>query len=151
MRLLFSALSGGLFGLGLSISGMTDTARVQGWLDLAGNWDPTLAFVLAGAILPMLVAWRIAARRGTAALGDPIPAMPSPVIDARLAGGSAIFGAGWALVGLCPGPALAILGFGGAPALLFVAGMVAGMLGWRLASRPAGALFGTLRPAFRAQ
>ena len=63
MRHLVSAISGGLFGLGLLISGMTDTAKVQGWLDLFGQWDPTLAFVLGGAILPMLLAWRVAARR----------------------------------------------------------------------------------------
>lgn len=134
MRLLFSAAAGGLFGLGLFISGMTDTARVQGWLDLFGAWDPTLAFVLVGAIIPMFIAWRIAARRPRALLGDAIPALPSQVIDAKLLGGSALFGIGWALVGLCPGPALAVLGFGGQGAVIFAGAMALGMVGWRWAS-----------------
>ncbi len=102
MRSVISAASGALFGLGLLVSGMTDTAKVQGWLDIAGDWDPTLAFVLGGAILPMLLAWRIAARRRTAISGEPIPAMPAQVIDTRLIGGSALFGAGWALAGFAP-------------------------------------------------
>ncbi|MGX9355324.1 DUF6691 family protein [Roseobacteraceae bacterium S113] len=121
-------LIGGLFGLGLTISGMTDTAKVQGWLDLFGAWDPTLAFVLGGAILPMLVAWRIAAKQQTAMLGGPIPDPQDRTLDARLLGGSALFGFGWALVGLCPGPALAVLSYGGGDAGLFVAAMIAGML-----------------------
>ncbi len=142
MRLFFSTISGGLFGLGLFVSGMTDTARVQGWLDLFGAWDPTLAFVLAGAILPMLVAWRIAARRRYAVLGDRIPAMPEQVLDAPLIGGSALFGAGWAIVGLCPGPAIAILGYGGRHGLVFFAAMALGMLGHRWASSMPGTFAG---------
>jgi len=133
MRLLFSAFSGGLFGLGLFVSGMTDTARVQGWLDLFGDWDPTLAFVLGGAVLPMVLAWRIAARRERAVLGDQLPAMPEQVLDSGLLTGSALFGIGWALVGLCPGPALAILGYGGSDALVFMGGMILGALGFALA------------------
>ncbi|MEO0487606.1 MAG: DUF6691 family protein [Pseudomonadota bacterium] len=135
MRALFALLSGALFGLGLTVSGMTDTAKVQGWLDLFGAWDPTLAFVLGGAILPMLVAWRVAAARQRAVLGTPIPAPSEPVLDARLIGGSALFGVGWAIAGLCPGPALAVLGFGGGDAWLFFAAMVAGMVIHRL-TRP---------------
>ena len=81
MRNLISAVSGGLFGLGLLISGMTDTAKVQGWLDLFGDWDPTLAFVLGGAILPMLFAWRIAARRKASVVGDAFPTLPEPLVD----------------------------------------------------------------------
>ncbi len=128
MRFLIALLAGGLFGAGLLTSGMTNTAKVQGWLDFFGAWDPTLAFVLGGAILPMLVAWQIAARRERAILGTPIPAPSEPVIDGRLIGGSALFGFGWALVGLCPGPAMAVLGFGGGPAWIFFAAMAGGMM-----------------------
>lgn len=128
MRLIVALLAGGLFGGGLLVSGMTDTAKVQGWLDIFGAWDPTLAFVLGGAILPMVIAWQIAARRDRAVLGTPIPAPSEPVIDARLFGGSALFGVGWALVGLCPGPAMAVLGFGGSPAWVFFPAMVGGMM-----------------------
>ncbi|MCU0908339.1 MAG: hypothetical protein MUF73_13040 [Rhodobacteraceae bacterium] len=110
MRSFFAFLSGGLFGAGLFVSGMTDTTRVQGWLDIFGAWDPTLAFVLGGAILPMLVAWRVAERRGTGLLGSPIPARPAPILDARLLGGSALFGMGWGLVGLCAAMIVGMIG-----------------------------------------
>lgn len=135
MRSWISAASGALFGLGLLVSGMTDTAKVQGFLDLAGNWDPTLAFVLGGAILPMIVAWRIAARRRSSAVGEPFPAMPAQTLDGRLLGGSVLFGAGWALAGFCPGPAVAALGWSGASGLTFVLAMLAGMLGLDWARR----------------
>ncbi len=128
MRHLSAAFAGGLFGAGLLLSGMTDTTRVQGWLDLFGRWDPTLAFVLGGAILPMALAWRIAVRRGAAVLGGPVPAPPPPVIDRGLVAGSLLFGTGWALAGLCPGPAMASSGFGGAPGLVFLLSMIAGMI-----------------------
>ncbi|WP_147126005.1 DUF6691 family protein [Shimia ponticola] len=131
MRLVIALISGALFGLGLTVSGMTNTAKVQGWLDFFGAWDPTLAFVLGGAILPMLVAWRIAERRKVAVLGSPIPAKPDPVLDRNLIVGSAFFGVGWALVGLCPGPAIAVLGYGGGNALLFFFAMLIGMAGYR--------------------
>ncbi|RJL18571.1 DUF6691 family protein [Paracoccus siganidrum] len=125
--LIFAALAGALFGVGLLVSGMTDPARVRGWLDVFGAWDPTLGFVLTGAILPMAAAWRIAARRTRAHTGRPMPAPPAAIIDARLLGGAAIFGLGWGLSGLCPGPAMASIGFGGVPVLIFLAAMVAGM------------------------
>ncbi len=128
MRGLISLLSGGLFGLGLLVSGMTDTTRVQGWLDIFGAWDPTLAFVLGGAILPMAVAWRVAARRAAPLVGGAFPPPPSGGITPRLAIGSLIFGAGWGLAGLCPGPAFASLSFGGWEGLAFAAAMLAGML-----------------------
>ena len=132
-RIAFAALSGAIFGLGLLLSGMTDTTRVQGWLDVFGDWDPTLAFVMGGAILPMAVAWRMAARRRIALLGDPIPfvATPNPngtKVDSPLVLGSVLFGAGWGLAGLCPGPALASLGWGGAGGAVFLIAMVAGMV-----------------------
>jgi len=131
MRLLLAFLSGGLFGLGLLLSGMTDTTKVQGWLDIFGDWDPTLAFVLGGAIMPMAVAWQVVARRNRASqrafTGAPFPAQPNPKVTPDLAIGSVLFGAGWGLAGLCPGPALASLSFGGWEGLLFLAAMIVGM------------------------
>lgn len=127
-RNLFAAAAGGLFGLGLMVSGMTDTTKVQGWLDVFGDWDPTLAFVMGGAILPMLIAWQVAERRRRSFVGTPIPARPEPRIGRDLIVGSALFGAGWGLSGLCPGPALAALSYNGLGGVVFVAAMVAGML-----------------------
>ena len=128
MRWVTAFAAGGLFGAGLVVSGMVDTRRVQGWLDFLGAWDPTLAFVMAGAILPMAVAWMVAARQGRSLLGTPIPARMSAVITRDLILGSSLFGAGWALAGLCPGPAMAVLGFAGVPGLVFLLAMGAGML-----------------------
>lgn len=127
MRALFAFLSGGLFGTGLLVSGMVDTRKVQGWLDLFGDWDPTLAFVLGGAVVPMFFAWRLAEGRRPA-LGGFFPPKPPMKLDRSLAIGSVLFGMGWGLVGLCPGPALASLTFGGIEGLVFLAAMVAGML-----------------------
>ena len=128
MRAVFAGLAGGLFGMGLVISGMTNTRKVQGWLDLFGVWDPTLAFVLGGAIIPMAIAWRLAARRREAVLGGPIPAPSNAEITPRLAIGSALFGIGWGLSGLCPGPSLASLSFGGWQGALFFIAMCAAMM-----------------------
>lgn len=128
MRLLIAALSGGLFGAGLHLSGMTDTAKVQGFLDLFGAWDPTLAFVMGGALLPMAVAWRLAVGRAPLA-GGAFPAASDAGITARLAIGSVLFGIGWGLVGLCPGPAIASLSYGGISGAIFMLAMLAGMLG----------------------
>ncbi len=127
-RNLFSALAGGLFGLGLAVSGMTDTTKVQGWLDVFGDWDPTLAFVMGGAIVPMIVAWRIAARRQTGLLGTALPLRSDPAISHNLVLGSLLFGIGWGLAGLCPGPSVAALGYGGWAGALFLLAMMAGMV-----------------------
>ena len=127
-RILIAALSGGVFGAGLMVSGMTDTNKVQGWLDVFGAWDPTLAFVLGGAILPMLVAWQMTTRRAHSLVGDPFPAKPDPRLGHNLVIGSVLFGAGWGLVGLCPGPAIASLSWGGAGGITFLLAMIAGML-----------------------
>lgn len=129
MRLMASAAAGGLFGAGLLVSGMTDTTKVQGWLDVFGAWDATLAFVMAGAILPMALAWRVAGRMYHPVLGGPFPEAPRREVGPKLVLGSVLFGMGWALAGLCPGPALASLGFGGAGGLVFLLAMVAGMVG----------------------
>lgn len=126
MRNLIAALSGGLFGAGLMISGMTDPRKVQGWLDIFGNWDATLAFVMGGAILPMAIAWRLT--RGRRPLtGGSFPAPPEPRLGHNLVIGSILFGMGWGLAGLCPGPAIASLSYNGPGVWLFTAAMVAGM------------------------
>jgi uncharacterized membrane protein YedE/YeeE len=127
MRPVFAFLAGGLFGAGLLISGMTDTRKVQGWLDIFGDWDPTLAFVMGGAIIPMAIAWRLAARRTTALLGNSFPPPPEPRLGRNLVIGSVMFGMGWGLVGLCPGPVIASLRAGGCEGFVFLIAMLAGM------------------------
>ena len=127
MRALFAFLAGALFGTGLLISGMTDTTKVQGWLDIFGDWDPTLAFVLGGAIIPMAIAWRFTTNRRPQ-LGGSFPAPPEPRLGRNLIIGSTLFGAGWGLAGLCPGPAMASLSYGGFGGVLFLVAMIAGML-----------------------
>ena len=126
MRLFFAFVAGGLFGAGLFISGMTDTAKVQGWLDVFGDWDPTLAFVMGGAILPMAIAWRLTRGRKPLAGGD-FPDKTAPAVSRTLVLGSAMFGAGWGLAGLCPGPSIASLSYGGVWHWVFAAAMLAGM------------------------
>ncbi len=126
MRIIIALLSGALFGSGLFVSGMTDTTKVQGWLDVFGAWDPTLAFVMGGAILPMAIAWRLTLDRKPMAGGE-FPALPRPELDHRLIIGSVLFGAGWGLAGLCPGPAVASLSYGGIGGLVFMLAMLAGM------------------------
>lgn len=128
MRLIWAFLAGGLFGAGLTVSGMVDTVKVQGWLDVFGDWDPTLAFVMGGAILPMAVAWQVAARRRVAVLGGDLPLVHRREVTRDLVLGSAVFGAGWGLAGLCPGPALASASFGGWGGLVFLLAMGAGMV-----------------------
>ncbi|QFS83799.1 hypothetical protein FIU97_13710 [Roseivivax sp. THAF40] len=127
MRMVFALIAGGLFGAGLYISGMTDTAKVQGWLDVFGAWDPTLAFVMGGAIVPMAIAWQIAARRAAPVTGGSFPAPPEPRLGRNLVLGSVLFGMGWGLVGLCPGPVIASLSYGGPGVWIFLAAMLAGM------------------------
>ncbi|MFY0619142.1 DUF6691 family protein [Shimia sp.] len=125
-RLILAFVAGGLFGTGLYVSGMTDTAKVQGWLDVFGNWDPTLAFVMGGAIVPMAIAWRMTQGR-TPVVGGSFPAPSSPKLGRNLVLGSVLFGVGWGLAGLCPGPAIASLSYGGWPHWVFFAAMIAGM------------------------
>jgi uncharacterized protein len=120
-------LVGLLFGLGLCLSGMIYPAKVLGFLDLAGAWDPSLAFVMGSAVAVAFVAFRIAARRPKPFSGEPFHLPVAKTIDARLLGGSLLFGVGWGLVGLCPGPAIVDIGFLDGRAALFVACMAAGM------------------------
>ena len=127
MRLLWSFIAGGIFGAGLLISGMTDTRKVIGWLDIFGNWDPTLAFVMGGAVVVMGIAWQVAARRNSPVLGGTFPPAPEPRFGRNLVIGSVLFGMGWGLAGLCPGPAIASVFWGGTGGLVFIASMALGM------------------------
>ncbi len=116
-----------LFGLGLMLAGMTNPAKVLAFLDLAGAWDPSLALVMGGAILVGLGAFALAKRRQRTFLGGPLTLPTATAIDRRLLVGGALFGVGWGLAGLCPGPALASLGLGDSRVLVFVAAMLGGM------------------------
>jgi len=127
MQVFASLLAGLVFGLGLILSGMADPAKVLGFLDLAGAWDPSLAFVMAGAIAVGTLAFGIARRRELSLLGAQMRLPSARHIDRRLVGGSLVFGIGWGLAGFCPGPALVGLGMGEPRAVLFVAAMLAGM------------------------
>ncbi len=128
MRHIIALIAGGFFGAGLFVSGMTDTTKVQGWLDVFGAWDPTLAFVMGGAMIPMAIAWMITRRRRTPLAGGAFPPPAPRRIDRNLILGSVLFGFGWGLAGLCPGPSIASVSYGGLGNLVFIAAMVAGML-----------------------
>ncbi|AXF03383.1 MULTISPECIES: YeeE/YedE family protein [Paraburkholderia] len=128
-------LAGLLFGVGLMVSGMANPAKVLGFLDLAGRWDPSLAFVMAGAIAVGSLAFFAARRRDRSYLGLPMQLPVSTAITLRLVLGSAAFGIGWGLAGFCPGPALVALGAGYPKAVGFVAAMVAGMVVFELIER----------------
>ena len=127
MNILMALITGLVFGIGLIVAGMTNPAKVLGFLDLAGRWDPSLALVMAGAILVALPAFRIAAKRRQSLLGEPMHLPTATRIDRRLVLGSLAFGAGWGLAGFCPGPALASLATGAVQPLIFCAAMLAGM------------------------
>lgn len=132
MKAILSALAAGLvFGLGLIVSGMVNPAKVLNFLDIAGQWDPSLALVMAGAAGTVFIGYRLVLGRGKPLVAERFTLPTATRIDARLAGGAALFGVGWGLVGFCPGPALTALGTGAAPALVFTAAMLAGMAGWR--------------------
>ncbi|MEW9856467.1 DUF6691 family protein [Novosphingobium sp. M1R2S20] len=127
-KLLPPLASGLLFGMGLTVSGMTNPQRVRGFLDVFGAWDPTLAFVMIGAIVVMAVAWRMQARMMKPVFGDTFSLPDRTDLDPRLLIGAAVFGIGWGIAGLCPGPAIASLALAPSAALPFVAAMLAGML-----------------------
>jgi uncharacterized protein len=142
MLILASLLAGLVFGLGLIVSGMVDPAKILGFLDLAGRWDPSLAFVMVGAVGVGLVAFTVARRRTMSLLGAQMKLPSAHEIDQRLVIGSLTFGVGWGIVGFCPGPALVALGMGQFKALVFVIFMLAGMglfewLEGRIRVRPA--------------
>ena len=132
MRLFISFVLGLVFGVGLYVSGMTQPSKVLGFLDILGDWDPSLAFVMAGAVAVGLVAFSFARRRGRTLLGDELRLPRITEIDAPLVVGSLIFGIGWGLSGICPGPGIVDVGFLDWRALVFVVSMAAGMMIERL-------------------
>jgi uncharacterized protein len=127
MTVFTSLLAGLVFGLGLIVSGMANPAKIQGFLDLAGRWDPSLAFVMAGAIAVGVIAFAMANKRTVSLIGAEMKLPSARHIDRRLVVGSALFGIGWGVAGFCPGPGLVALGMGEAKAVVFVAAMLAGM------------------------
>lgn len=127
MQAIFIYFTGLIFGAGLCVSGMNRPEKVLGFLDLFGLWDPSLALVMVGAIGVAFFAFRIASSRQDAWLGGPMRLPTNNLIDHRLLAGSAIFGLGWGLSGVCPGPAIVDLGFLDPQAAIFVAAMLAGM------------------------
>lgn len=134
-RSLVALFAGTLFGAGLALSGMADPRRVQRFLDLLGEWDPTLAFVMAGALIPMAIAWLIQ-KRLEKPLADAHFDLPGTSrLDTKLAFGAILFGIGWGIAGLCPGPAVAGLAIAPASAAIFVVAMLAGMILERVSPR----------------
>lgn len=127
MLILTSLLAGLVFGLGLILSGMANPAKVLGFLDLAGAWDPSLALVMGGAVAVSALAFTWVRRRRVSLLGAALRLPTARTIDRRLVLGSVVFGVGWGLAGFCPGPALVTLGMGNGKALIFAAAMLAGM------------------------
>ena len=125
---LLAAASGTLFGAGLRIGGMTNPARVRGFLDIFGDWDPTLAFVMGGAVIVMAFAWAIQRRMDTPRWASSFKLPDTSDLTPKLVGGSAIFGIGWGIAGLCPGPGFAALVIEPAKAAAFVASMLGGMV-----------------------
>ena len=125
---LLAAASGTLFGAGLTIGGMTNPARVRGFLDIFGDWDPTLVFVMGGAVIVMAFAWAIQRRMDTPRWASSFKLPDTSDLTPKLLGGSAIFGIGWGIAGLCPGPGFAALVIEPAKAAAFVASMLGGMV-----------------------
>lgn len=130
--MLMGYIAGLLFGLGLAVSGMTDPARVLGFLDLAGQWDPTLMFVLGGAVVTSFFGYRLVFKRSAPMIGDRFQLPTRRDLDARLLAGSALFGIGWGLSGYCPGPAIASIGGISLPLAAMLISMV---VGWFVARR----------------
>lgn len=132
MNVIIALIAGLVFGLGLVISGMSNPSKVLNFLDLFGSFDPSLIFVMAGAVVVTFFGYRFAEGRGRPLISGELPGPPSSVVDGRLVFGAACFGVGWGLVGFCPGPALTSLTFGGLSAMLFVAAMLGGFVLARL-------------------
>jgi len=127
----FAFASGLIFGLGLILAGMANPAKVLGFLDIAGVWDPSLAFVMAGAILVGVLTFLIAKKRTQSFLGLPIQLPTNRLIDKRLVFGSALFGIGWGLAGICPGPGIVLFGAGAEKGMVFVGALILGVLVFR--------------------
>lgn len=137
MNAAFAFFSGLIFGIGLIVAGMANPAKVLGFLDLAGMWDPSLALVMAGAIAVGSVAFQFAKRRTLSLLGLSLQLPDARQIDRRLVGGSVVFGIGWGLAGICPGPGLVLLGSGELLGVVFVIAMLLGMGAFELLERDA--------------
>ncbi len=135
MRLLASYLIGLVFGIGISISGMANPAKVLNFFDVAGTWDPSLIFVMGGALAVAFIGYRLVLRRPAPVLEDAFQLPAARTIDLRLIGGSAIFGLGWGIAGFCPGGALPALGTGRVEVFVFVAAAAAGIFAARLGPR----------------
>ena len=127
LKMLVNLFAGVLFGLGLAVSGMVDPQKVIGFLDVAGHSDPTLAFVMGGALLVAIPTFRLIFRRSRPVLADDFDLPSKDSLDASLLGGAALFGVGWGLSGFCPGPSVTALASGLVPVFAFVAAMIAGM------------------------
>ena len=138
MKNVLALISGLVFGFGLILSGMANPAKVIGFLDLAGSWDPSLAFVMGGAIAIGFFAFKYAETRDTTFLGEELNLPRNNTIDKRLIGGSLVFGAGWGLGGFCPGPGLVSLGMGYSGGIIFALSMVVGMLAFELIQKNSG-------------
>jgi uncharacterized membrane protein YedE/YeeE len=134
---LVALVSGTIFGAGLALGGMTDPARVRGFLDLFGAWDPTLAFVMGGAVVVMAAAWLVQKRMQHPVFASDFALPNRSDLTPRLIGGSALFGVGWGIAGLCPGPGFAALAIDAPSAAIFIAAMLAGMVLVRLVDKPA--------------
>lgn len=131
MRLAAAYLVGLVFGTGIALSGMIDPAKVLNFFDVAGTWDPSLAFVMAGALAVTVPGYRLVFRRPRPVLDDHFHLPKASAVDARLVGGAAVFGIGWGIGGFCPGGALPALGTGRPEVVVFVAALVAGILATR--------------------
>ena len=127
MKPLAALLAGLIFGAGLTIGGMTDPARVRGFLDLFGDWDPTLAFVMGAALVVMAIAWRVVPGMARPVLEDNFHIPTSSELTPKLIGGAVLFGVGWGIAGLCPGPGFAVLAIAPKQALIFCGSLLAGM------------------------
>ena len=130
-----SLLAGLVFGLGLIVSGMANPAKVLGFLDLTGRWDPSLALVMAGAIIISFFAFLVAQKRSRSLIGADMKLPGGRQIDRRLVVGGLLFGIGWGIAGFCPGPGLVALGMGEVKALVFVASMLTGMITFEFLER----------------
>jgi uncharacterized membrane protein YedE/YeeE len=132
MKLIFALFTGLVFGVGISISGMINPAKVFNFFDIAGTWDPSLAFVMGGAVIVTFIGYRLVWRRTAPLFGVGFQVPNNGTIDARLVGGSAIFGIGWGIAGFCPGATIPVLGTGRWEVVLFLAAVTAGFYARRL-------------------
>jgi len=146
MTAIAALLSGLIFGFGLILSGMANPAKVLGFLDLAGSWDPSLAFVMGGAIGVGVVAFALAKKRDRSLLGGVMNMPTSTAIDKRLVIGGLLFGIGWGLAGICPGPALVLVGAGQTKGIVFVAAMLIGMVVFEVFQRRQTSTLATGQP-----